>query len=573
MKKIKPIIICLLVVLILAQAAAPAGAAKSSGSNKYFSDVPAGAWYEDELNAIMDAQEEMGSNNIITGYGDLDGKPTGEFGPDDPLTRAQFLKMIMEAFVATGASIDLTDTSKDDIHWAGEYYQAAKKDNILIANVYESSKAMFRCTASDLDRNITRNEMAVILNNMLTNIGMDSVVVVKNPENYIRDYRSIDPSYINAVEQVFGKKLIQGDEKANFNGEQYLTRAEGVTIIYRFLFEYDINGDDLYYFAARPAPPTPDPTPTPTPTATAKPTPTPTAKPSAAPTPVAPVQSAAPSAPATTTPAPSAPVTTTPVPSAPVETTPAPSAPVETTPAPSAPVETTPEPTPTPTPTPTPAANATIPAGYSTFAWWLRSGQVDSWGKLSAQAKTLLFGNANKSYFSSAAEAAPYMTDVAVPIWTMDKSGNRFSSTAYLTVNKILANEVKSIFNQIYNDPEKFPIYGGWSVGGARFTDTMRHSWGAAIDINALYNAECNLKSGYLKVTCGYGWWPVGHADSTFAGSMTEPSYYSIGKVPGEYGYSVVKAFADHGWGWGGNGWSGGLSFDYMHFSILPSGG
>ncbi|MBE7018127.1 MAG: S-layer homology domain-containing protein [Ruminococcaceae bacterium] len=572
MKKIKPIIICLLVVLILAQAVLHATAAGNSGSNKYFSDVPSGVWYEKELNAIMDAQKEMGSDNIITGYGDVDGNPTGEFGPDDPLTRAQFLKMIMEAFVATGASIDLTDTSKDDIHWAGKYYQAAKKDNILIANVYESSKAMFRCTASDLDQNITRNEMAVIMANMLTNIGMDSVVVVKNPENYIRDYRSIDSTYINAVEQVFGKKLIQGDEMANFNGDQYLTRAEGVTIIYRFLFEYDINGDDLYYFAARPAPPTPDPTPTPTPTpkptskpvATPKPaaTPAPTAPPAVAPTPVAPVQPSTPSTPAAT-----------PTPETPVEPTPAPETPAdpgtETEPAP------TPEPTPAPTPTPTPAppANATVPAGYSTFAWWLRSGQVDSWGKLSAQAKTLLFGNANKSYFSSAAEAAPYMTDVAVPIWTMDKSGNRYSATAYITVNKILANEVKSIFNQIYNDPEKFPIYGGWSVGGARFTDTMRHSWGAAIDINALYNAECNLKSGYLKVTCGYGWWPVGHADSTFAGSMTEQSYYSIGKVPGEYGYSVVKAFADHGWGWGGNGWSGGLSFDYMHFSILPSGG
>ena len=558
MKKLKPAIICLLTALILAQAALPATADGSSGgsSNKYFGDVPSGVWYEDELNAIMDAQKEMGSNSIITGYGDADGGATGKFGPDDPLTRAQFLKMIMEAFVATGASVDLTDTSKDDIHWAGKYYQAAKKDNILIANVYESSKAMFRCTASDLDQNITRNEMAVILNNMLTNIGMDSVVVVKNPENYIRDYRSIDSSYINAVEQVFGKKLIQGDENANFNGEQYLTRAEGVTVIYRFLFEYDINGDDLYYYAARPAPPTPDPTPTPTPTAKPVTTPAPTAKPSAAPAPVAPVQSPAASSAPATTPAPSTP------------DTPEPSAPVESTP-----TETTPVPETTPAPTPTPVTNATIPAGYSTFAWWLRSGQVDSWGKLSAQAKTLLFGDANKSYFSSAAEAAPYMTDVAVPIWTMDKSGNKFSATAYITVNKILANEVKSIFNQIYNDPEKFPIYGGWSVGGARFTDTMRHSWGAAIDINALYNAECNLKSGYLKVTCGYGWWPVGHADSTFAGSLTEQSYYSIGKAAGEYGYSVVKAFADHGWGWGGNGWSGGLSFDYMHFSILPSGG
>ena len=132
---------------------------------------------------------------------------------------------------------------------------------------------------------------------------------------------------------------------------------------------------------------------------------------------------------------------------------------------------------------------------------------------------------------------------------------------------------VALIFQEIFDDPERFPIYGGWSVGGARFTDTMRHSWGCAIDVNALYNCECNLKSGYLKVTCGYGWWPVGAANNNFAGSMTAPSYYSIGKNPGEYGHSVVEAFARYGWGWGGNGWSGGLSFDYMHFSVLPSGG
>ena len=196
MKKIRAIIICLLTLSVLVQAAPKA---EASG-NKYFSDVPSGAWYEKELNAIMDAQEEIGSDNIITGYGDAEGNPTGEFGPNDPLTRAQFLKMMMEAFVVSGASIDLTDTSKDDVHWAGKYYQAAKKDNILIANVYESSKAMFRCTASDLDQNITRNEMAVIVANMLTNIGMDSVVVVKNPENYIKDYKSIDSAYIDAVE-------------------------------------------------------------------------------------------------------------------------------------------------------------------------------------------------------------------------------------------------------------------------------------------------------------------------------------------------------------------------------------
>ena len=58
-----------------------------------------------------------------------------------------------------------------------------------------------------------------------------------------------------------------------------------------------------------------------------------------------------------------------------------------------------------------------------------------------------------------------------------------------------------------------------------------------------------------------------------YAGSLTAPSPYSIGKNPGEYGYSVVKAFAKYGWGWGGNGYSGGKKHDFMHFSVLASGG
>ena len=102
----------------------------------------------------------------------------------------------------------------------------------------------------------------------------------------------------------------------------------------------------------------------------------------------------------------------------------------------------------------------------------------------------------------------------------------------------------------------------------------MRHAWGMAIDINSLYNAEMNFRSGYLRVTCGYGWQPygvttwLGRSIGSYRGSMSGASPYSI-----RPGGSVVKAFADYGWGWGGNGWSNGKSFDFMHFSVLPSGG
>ena len=74
-------------------------------------------------------------------------------------------------------------------------------------------------------------------------------------------------------------------------------------------------------------------------------------------------------------------------------------------------------------------------------------------------------------------------------------------------------------------------------------------------------------------MTCGYGWMPPGLTEwkgrpiGAYQGSMSwENSVYSISP----YG-SVVKAFSDYGWGWGGS-W-GGTGYDFMHFSVIPSGG
>lgn len=222
--------------------------------------------------------------------------------------------------------------------------------------------------------------------------------------------------------------------------------------------------------------------------------------------------------------------------------------------------------------------------GYPSFALWLQNGHLDAWGKPDAEARRLLFGSENKYYFSSSAEAAPYMESISVPIWIINSQQQKESSVAYLTVHKLVANEVRAIFQMIYDDPERYPIYG-YAVGGARFSDTMRHSWGCAIDINPYFNCECNFRSGYQRVTCGYGWWPEGmdgmtwvnRNTSAYHGSMSGPSPYSI--TPNG---SVVRAFAAYGWGWGGSGsnvigeqrgWSSGNNFDFMHFSVLTSGG
>ena len=214
-----------------------------------------------------------------------------------------------------------------------------------------------------------------------------------------------------------------------------------------------------------------------------------------------------------------------------------------------------------------------VPDGYGTAAGWIQS-HIDANGNLDETARLTLFGSASKTHFSSSEEAAPYMTSIKIPVWKIDNTGAKYATTAWLTVHSLLANDVQAIFEEIYNDPEHFPIN---AVGGARFTDTLRHSWGCAIDINPEQNCECNFHSGYQALTCGYGWWPEGLADSTewvgrvsssYHGSLSGPSAYSI-----KPGGSVVRAFAKYGWGWGGNGWYGGKGFDFMHFSVLSSGG
>ncbi len=486
---------CLTVMLCAVVLLSTAPVAVRADSVTGFPDVPEGIWYVQYLGPIMKAQAKMGVNNIIGGY------PDGSFQPEREVTRGEFLKMIFEAAQSSGNQIALTvNEAQRKTHWAGKYYTMAEADNVLVADPYASGngvQVMFPCAFDALEQPMTRYEMAVVLNNVCRNIAMQKTVNVAKPETHISDYDQIPTEYVTAVEQMYGKGLLTGDENAFFNGSDTLTRAQAATVLYRFLFLDTINGQGLQEWASYSV------------------------------------------------------------------------------------VKTGTDPGPGPGPGGTGSGAYLLSDPSQSFANQLRSGgHVDSWGNLDAWAKTELFGSAYKTYFASSYDASGHMQTVDVPIWTVDKAGQKIASTVGIVVNTAVAAEVHDIFQMIFDDPEQFPIYGGWSAGGARYTDTMRHSWGCAIDINALYNCECNFwpASGALQVTCGYGWHPLNSTDYRFLGSMSaENSIYSIGKQPGEYGYSVVKAFATYGWGWGGNGYGqksdGHVKYDYMHFSVLPSGG
>ncbi len=102
---------------------------------------------------------------------------------------------------------------------------------------------------------------------------------------------------------------------------------------------------------------------------------------------------------------------------------------------------------------------------------------------------------------------------------------------------------MKSIFTEIYNGPEKFPIK---SLGGYNWRSnglTSLHSTGRAIDINPDENPQISADG---EVLVGKKW---------------EPGINPYSITPDG---DVVKAFSKKGWTWG----AGFSRADYMHFDF-----
>ncbi|MBE5960779.1 MAG: hypothetical protein E7256_05240 [Lachnospiraceae bacterium] len=167
-----------------------------------------------------------------------------------------------------------------------------------------------------------------------------------------------------------------------------------------------------------------------------------------------------------------------------------------------------------------------------------------------------LFGTNYKAFtiydppkgYESASKAAKNMTTITVPVWKMNASGKKYKSSYELTINRLLADNVAAIFQEIYELNIKFPIkvmsgYRYRKVGGVGLSNSTLlsvHSFGAAIDINyGDYDNDYYLGDGNdLR-------------DKT-------NSYC----IPDE----VIAVFEKYGWYWGGDF---SICSDTMHFQYL----
>ncbi|MBQ8300943.1 MAG: S-layer homology domain-containing protein [Clostridia bacterium] len=225
-----------------------------------FTDI-AGHWGETYIKALAD-------KGLVDGVGD------GKFNPDGTVTRAEFLKMAMDAAEIPGHAYrdgECLDATTDD--WYCYYLQGALDKGLIFSKSliedceYEYvNKVLAEATedkeAIRLNLNIytgkfnggtpiTREEMAFILDNcfsyrmremtlkeMKESVAPTDLVISSIPEYNVvtnvmdlKDYNTINAEYRGSVDDMYIKGLISGMGDGTFAPKATLTRAQAAVVI------------------------------------------------------------------------------------------------------------------------------------------------------------------------------------------------------------------------------------------------------------------------------------------------------------------------------------------------------
>lgn len=175
-----------------------------------FSDVKRSAWYYESV-------KELASRGGIAGYGD------GSFKPNNPITFSEFLKMSLSS--ATGKEYP----TKKGQHWVSKVYETAVSKGVISKKDFPDLKLI-------LDKEITREDMTLILTNINFKIQGEDKADTRNTARKIRDIYKISPERKSCVLQAYEKGLIIGKPEG-FDPKGYATRAEAAEVIMRMLKE------------------------------------------------------------------------------------------------------------------------------------------------------------------------------------------------------------------------------------------------------------------------------------------------------------------------------------------------
>lgn len=187
----------------------------SEGDVPQFNDVVMGAWYESYVRKVA----QWG---IVTGYKDEQGRSLGRFGPGDPVTVAQMLKMALES-----AKVDETQCGSSPEHpqaqghWATQYVACGEKKNMRILRTFPN-----------LDRPALRGEVLVIIHDAF---GDRIPPLLSTFEDTAGHPYEADIAYDAVLGIISGDTDRWGSSTGTFRPNDQVNRAEAAKIIYEKL--------------------------------------------------------------------------------------------------------------------------------------------------------------------------------------------------------------------------------------------------------------------------------------------------------------------------------------------------
>lgn len=186
------------------------GAITVPGVKYAFDDLRRTPWANDAVTALVERK-------IVDGYGD------GTFRPEQNITRAEFVALVIRAFYPNAEAMDcsFTDVSRDS--WAYPYISAAS--NLGIINGIGDNQF-------GPGLNIKRQDMAVIINNIFAAMGRTAD---KTQAAAFNDQAQVSEYAQDAVKMMRAAGIVNGDDGNNFNPQSEATRAESAVIIYNML--------------------------------------------------------------------------------------------------------------------------------------------------------------------------------------------------------------------------------------------------------------------------------------------------------------------------------------------------
>lgn len=201
-----------------------------------FSDTK-GHWAEKEI-------DELAGKNIVNGVGE------GLFAPDNVVTRAQYLKMIMEATGIEPVECEeggCLDISADE--WYGAYLNSAMQKGLIPRNmIFNYDSDTVDGTVKYIgefagDSNITREEMAFITMSMYQYTLNANTMKTLNTETTVEfdDIDEISSWAITGVKLAAANGIINGND-GRFDPQGSTTRAQAAAVILRVMNKLQAEG-------------------------------------------------------------------------------------------------------------------------------------------------------------------------------------------------------------------------------------------------------------------------------------------------------------------------------------------